>query len=146
MKNYNKLIIFGLLTIFCVSEAYAFGMPDVYEGINRINPLNEDSQTRNELRKLDKKRLNAVAYNFYLHNKCYKTLKVTVEYIPRGSSKWKTSYYTFAPSEKARLFSSRNKYVYVSAYSKPSKKKKWKRKMINMGSTYKKYTYSLTCK
>ena len=115
-------------------------------GIKDLDPFNKNSGIRRSAREFDQQRLDAVAYNFYLHNKCPEYLDVTFKYIPRGSSSWKTNQYSFKPGEHARLDASRNRYVYVSARSTSSySNKRWKKKKIDMGKTYTKYTHSLTC-
>lgn len=115
-------------------------------GIKDLDPFNKNSGIRKSGREIDQQRLDAGAYNFYLHNKCAEYLDVTFEYIPRGSSKWKANNYSFAPGEHARLDATRNRNVYIAAHSTSSySNRQWPRKMINMGPTYTKYTYSLTC-
>jgi len=68
-------------------------------------------------RELDQQRLDATAYQFNLHNACPSHVNVKVEYIPRNSSKWKTSNYSFKPGQRGYLFPTRNSILYLSARS-----------------------------
>ncbi|MBE9045842.1 hypothetical protein IQ255_15755 [Pleurocapsales cyanobacterium LEGE 10410] len=115
-------------------------------GIKDLDPFNKNSGIRQTGREIDQQRLDATGHQFYLHNQCPENLSVTLEYIPRNSSKWKTSYYSFKPGEHAYLIPTRNRIVYVSAKSTDTySNKKWSRKEINMGNNIK-YTHRLTCR
>lgn len=135
-------VALGAIISSMISPAYAGW------GIKDLDVFNKNSGIRKTGRELDQQRLDATAYQFHLHNACPSHIRVKVEYIPRNSSKWKTSYYSMTPAERAYLFPTRNAIVYVSARSssKYGKRRTWSRRKINMGRNFLKYTYKLTCR
>ena len=87
-------------------------------------------------------------FNVYVNNKCRDYIDVNVKYKYTNSTVWNTKKYSFSPGEKAYLVDTDNRYIYISAKSSPvsNKNYSWKRKQLDMGSRFSKYTYSLTCR
>lgn len=87
--------------------------------------------------------LNRTSFN--LKNKCNAYLNVKVEF-QNMSNRWETRNYTFSPGERGYLFDTNNRYVYLSAKGRGSKKHlSWNRFRVDTGAKHTNYTQSLSC-
>jgi hypothetical protein len=80
----------------------------------------------------------------YVRNDCREVVDLTLEYIPMGDARFRTTHYVFSPGENGYLVDTDNLYIYITAKSRESAKR-WSRKQANVGNNPGKYTYRLTC-
>ena len=81
----------------------------------------------------------------YVRNECHEVLDVTIEYIPVGGTRFRTTNYVFSPGENGYLVDTDNLYIMLRAKSRESAKA-WPRKQLSVGANPGKFTHRLTCR
>ena len=120
------------------------------ENVNaRCNPLKPSTCISNDIKNRASDTVSQGHYKFILNNKCRDYIDVTIEYMYSNSSVWNTKHYSFSPGERAHLANTTNSIVAITAKSSRNSYRtnplSWNRRQVNMGPTFKNYTYNLTC-
>lgn len=128
-KFYVMLVCFLVLT----DNVYA-----------RCNPLNPSTCVNNSTSNTFSDGVSHV----YINNKCRDYVDIVVEYQLGKVKYWLKDNYSFSPGENSYLFPTANRYIYVTAKSSrvSNRKNYWKRKRVDLGARYSRYTYNLTCR